>query len=318
MALLIIAGCQHEDKREAHPSGQTGVPSQTSSAAPSTPQIELAKPPTAVMRNDSLHITSRYGPYPVGTLRIDSVFVDIVTRLFPDSSCNFHKTDVAVTIFDKNHVFFCKNYAGSCENEITYYCFPVDVHNCGHLLLLTEEAVPSAPGSGVNGIYYCTTSDGFFIPVTGLISPSSNSATQSTFPVVKKLIAGNERTFVECSYWTGNFGVTYDYPLILEGTWDGPASPFGFEAYPVRIDGKWAKEYRDRRASFGDTVTLFDSLPFRSNKSRRIIVTQAAKIDFLDASPASNEWWLHIRIDDHEGYIRGSKDFDVVGLPDAG
>jgi len=270
------------------------------------------------MRNDSLHVTSRYGPYPVGTLRIDSVFVDIVTRLFPDSSCNFHKSDVAVTIFDKNHVFFCKNYAASCEDEITFACFPIDVQNLGHLLLLTEEAVPSAPGSGVDGIYYCTNSDGFFIPVTGLISPSSNSADQSTFPVVTKLIAGNKHTFVECSYWTGNFGVTYDYPLILEGTWDGPASPFGFETYPVRIDGKRAKESRDRRASFGDTVTLFENLPFKSNNSRRVIVKQGAKIEFLDASPPSNEWWLHIRIDDQEGYIKGSKDFEVVGLPDAG
>lgn len=318
LTFLILAGCQREDKKDARPPGQPEAPNQTSAIGAPPPQADFSKPPMAVMRNDLLHVTSRYGPFPVGTLRVDSVFVDIVTRLFPDSSCNFHKSDVAVTIFDKNRVLFCKNYPAACEDEITFACFPVDVSNLGHLLLLTEEAVPSAPGSGVTGIYYCISSDGFFIPVTGLISPSSNNATQNSFPVVTKRIANDDRTFVECSYWTGNFGVTYDYPLNLQGAWDGPASPFGFETYPVRIDAKWAKDYRDRRASFADTLTLFENLPFKSAKSRRIIVSQAARIEFLDASPASNEWWLHIRIDEHEGYIRGSKDLDVVGLPDAG
>jgi hypothetical protein len=318
MPLLILCGCQRETKEGDHKPEVAKAQTPVTSVVLPPQEVKLARPPNAVMRNDSLHVTSRYGPYLVGILRVDSVFVDIVTRLFPDPGCNFHRSDVSVIVFDKDQVLLCKNYPASCEDEITFAVYPVEIPNLGHLLLLSEEAVPSAPGSGVDGIYYSINKDGFFVPVTGLISPSSNSGDQSTFPIVKKTIAAREMLFVECAHWTGNFGVTYDYPVNLEGAWGDRAGAFGFETYPVRIDGRWAKEYRDSRASFGDTVTLFETPPFKSSSSRRVVVNHDAKIEFLDAVPNSYNWWLHIRIDGQEGYIGGSKDFDSVGLPDAG
>jgi len=48
------------------------------------------------------------------------------------------------------------------------------------------------------------------------------------------------------------------------------------------------------------------------------MVDEDFSVEFIGARPRDDRWWLHIRIDGHEGLVGGSKDLTAIGLPDAG
>ena len=119
---------------------------------------------------------------------------------------------------------------------------------------------------------------------------------------------------VETEEWNGYFGVMRYYVVHKDGKVDKEEKPYPVEKVPIQIDTDLLQQAREDHKMMTDTIKLFLK-PIRDlAASRSTIIRESARIIFIDARETEGEWWLHLKVDDQEGFINGQGDFEKVGL----
>lgn len=264
--------------------------------------------------------SAQFGPYRVGISHQHAVTAEIITVIIPDSQCYSQRSEVRLIIRDeKNNVVLRQNASDSCSVENTFACEQVEFPPNGYLLLVTSEGEPSAPSSGLEGQFFCYNERDRFVPVTGRIVPNVVSI-DNPFSIVTKLMGNAKTPLVEMQNWTGNFSILVDYPFRLDGTSDEYAQIIESSTYPVKIDLDQARALRVNAQC--KTISLYHRPARNGNVPQQLSVARDSKIEFLDAKAGNvgtdTGWWLHIRIDGHEGFVTGEADLSCLGLPASG
>lgn len=229
----------------------------------------------------------------------------------------------SLIIRDKNkEILYVKNYYGTSKGHRKIINISVEAVNLpenGTVLLVMTQILPSAPGSGMHGQYFCFNTLNKFVPVTGLLSPHADDAQSQHFKIVR-----SERLkcyMIKLERWTGNYTVVLEYRMRLEGVISDYHSYFNYSSFPVRIDDNLArKERKDNEYYYKTTIVKVYNKPDKESTLKKVNVKTESIIKFIDASRASqkDDWWIHVNIDGIEGYVTGWPDVPILGLPDAG
>ena len=268
-----------------------------------------------------------YGPFEIGGDKTKSVSVETTEKSFSKETGS-GQMSIVIKGMNNKPIYSWDLPIRNVEDDVSVKPEQVPLPDGQKVLLIMTEWEPSAPISGVHGRFFAFNADDKFVPISGLISPSVNDMSPKNFPVVK--ISGQDKEyFVACDEWTGNFMVVDYYPLNLQGVQSEKLEPLlSLEEYPVKIDSQHAKVVRAQNyVGPNPTVSLYSQVGEGKNQMRQMTIKNETVIAFLGAkrsgpSCRSNCWWLHLRIDGIEGFMKrdddGSHDLTAIGLPDAG
>lgn len=274
--------------------------------------------------NDSITFTSQTkGPFLIGNDEPVRVYVTIIRVHFPESMAhNMPESDVSYEISDSlGTIFLRRNFPATGECEMSFDFTQEDIPTIGKVLNCTREVLPSAPQSGVDSQLLGLDDLGQIVSLTGVISSETFkivylNPSQGTTPTDP--FKAFSEPFVEGEFWTGNFtAVNYYYINPTGVPYDAAETlPYGFEKTPVRIDPDQAQNDRALNKDQAPTIFLFTKPDRNSKDFKKVLVKVKSSIQFLDAVYGSG-WWLHIIIDDQEGYVQPDE-LNKLGLPDAG
>jgi hypothetical protein len=245
-----------------------------------------------------------------------------VNRLAKSRILMWEKTVSEILITDQGgKIHFEERYDVPLHSNGFEYSISIQAHklegSSGEGILLKQDAVPSAPGSGV-AIRLFTLQKDELEPVSPWLT---------VYGGMQKLHADGEGSLrlpegdrIDFSVWALFFGVVVPVSVDLE---NGAVSiPEGIQNYRVEAEGPMF--FRDP-----DPVTLYLE-PSKSAKTVTVPVSRESRIQYLEARTQAGffgdtfwevgirEPWLKVRVDSVKGWVTGNHGFISVGLTQAG
>jgi hypothetical protein len=260
---------------------------------------------------DSLQ--KRFGPFRIGT-RAYRVLVEHTPVQGDTSATGFRIVD------DAGQVHFRHDYGRTPQDEETMTTWHVHVQpygaTDGQALSVYEQVYPSAPLSGAALRIFVPRQDRLVSltpPITlyGEIGRFHDGA--QYFEIWRYEFALVVPTVVNLSCTTADAACLTTRPKA--GLTERLA------IYDVRTDLRPIEQeaalvlYALPGAAAGRTVTVTPRSTVQVLEAASVVTIKTVDTGlFMDAE----DDWLHVRIDGHEGWIRGSEDFRAIGLPSAG
>jgi hypothetical protein len=292
----------------------------------------LALPSSAISETlllDSTYVSaSRFGPFALLRASGDTmkVFVD-VGHVHRDSMeyKEWLESDYSYTFTDSRGKILYRVNQSWVLGSTTEIIVPAQmtVPLVGPLVLVMDESLPSAPGTGLTATPFGLDPFDNIVPYSSPLAPHDDRIDPSSFrPVLLKgsdyftdadYSSSNWGTpAIETDYWTGSFMVSK-----LEPVWwkHGSHLMLSQNRYHVKID---TTDVAGRRIFYRqdnvDTVVALYSKPDTWQPTiRHLAISPRSSIRFLDARQ-TQRWWLHVIIDGVEGYV-SDPDFEKLGLP---
>ena len=250
----------------------------------------------------------RLGPYVLGH-NDQTVFAYIKRAYLPKSWHGRSPSDFSLVVKNKQgQEFYSKSFDYDGSDATKYEIDSINLLTQGKGLLILADDIPRMASEGIDGKILGIDKDGKVGELTRWIE-----STSSFIPIVIK-----STLCIEVEEWNGYFSVLKYYVVHTNGKYDENEKPFPVEITPIRIDTNFAKICRKRYISENNDISIrLFSKPIRDTNSSKLIgITDNTSIQFIDAKEVNNEYWLHIIVNDQEGYISGDDNFRKVGLPE--
>jgi hypothetical protein len=188
----------------------------------------------------------------------------------------------------------------------------------GTVLLITFSAFTAIEGIGRDSRFYGFRPNGSFGPITKILWLYDYEGRKKE--IVEYKVNG---TLQPCYIHYPWKGYVVDYcPLYLDGKFDGNPAYLDIDENPIIINEKEAAKLRKE-----GTIRLYMSPLFEAG-IRTIKFRKNSRVKLLGAKYVADKeelktscvflhlgWWLHVIIDDQEGYIfNESTDVELLGL----
>jgi hypothetical protein len=265
-----------------------------------------------------------YGPFVLHqkSFTVKVTELTAVNRLAKSRILMWEKTVSEILITDQGgKIHFEERYDVPLHSNGFEYSISIQAHklegSSGEGIILKQDAVPSAPGSG-RAIRIFALTEGLLKPVSPWLTVYGGR---------QKLLAAGDSTLrlpegdrINFSVWAMFFGVVVPVSVDLEG---GTVSiPEGINSYRVEAEGPiFLKD--------PEPVPLYLE-PTKSTKTVTVSVSRESRIQYLEARTRAgffgervrevgiSEPWLKVRVDGVEGWVTGNNGFISVGLTPAG
>ena len=279
-------------------------------------------PPTTTRTDSGIVNTRTIGPVTIGRDHMMNVYIHITrvhlktTESWPDSDTSFVVVDsLGRELYRRRSV----NEPGGAQTD--FDCLQFTISTVGSTLVCCSSISPSYGDDGGDTQVLGLDSNGKLVPFTSVMPQgASNVVFLDSRNTVEPTFVDSTKPYaqpaLETDYSIGSFRVKGYFHIYPNGFTDREQPhTFDFDKWPVLIDAGEAQKGRKRANRTDSTVLLFDKPNKEKSGTNRVLVRLDSQIKFLDAAYVGN-WWLHVIIDGHEGYINKSQ-FVVLGLPDA-
>lgn len=269
--------------------------------------------------------TKTVGPFIIGQNHRTSVYVRIThVRLGPEYQY-WGDSDTVLVVVDKagKELFRRSSQVTLGGGETTFECSQVYLPTIGNTLMCVCTDAPASPNENADIQFFGLNSKNKFVPLTCTIPQNSyklvflDSRTKKR-PILIDSLKSYAKPAFEVALWSGHYDAKVYYEIFPQGFYKQKVL-FHFDQIPVDIDSTDIAQSRQEYHKTENTVSLYArpsadypkdqstvSLSTHSSTNvsgvRHITIKPTSRIRFFYASYLHG-WWLHVAIDDHDGYV---------------